>query len=71
MADYSLVRDANDEVCGLWLRDTAQANDQFLICALLMQEGVSPPDTYRVVANTYDGAGGCFVMFGSNRAPGE
>jgi len=49
MADYSLGRDQNGQVRGLWLRDQAKARDPFLVAALLQQEGVALPETYRAV----------------------
>jgi len=74
MADYSFVKDDEGGVHGIWLRDPSQANDQSLLLALLTQHGHSPmciARGTRVVPNRYDNSGGCFVMFGSDRAPGE
>lgn len=78
MADYSLVNDQNGNVNGLWLRDPQAARDPELLAALFMKHDL--PDelsvavmtgSYRVVANTLDDAGGCFVVVGSAPAPGE
>ena len=72
MADYSMVKDQSGDVCGLWLRDSRAASDAQLLAALLIKHDL--PDelgvavmtgSYRVVANTVDDAGGCFVMIGS------
>ena len=72
MADFSEVKDNNGNVCGLWLGNPRDANDHVYLTVLMMRLGV-PQDTCarvmggdrRVVANTVDGRGGCFVMFGS------
>ena len=78
MADYSMVKDRSGNVCGLWLRDSKTARDPELLAALLIIHDL--PDelsvavmtgSYRVVANTVDDAGGCFVMIGSAPVPGE
>jgi hypothetical protein len=74
LADYSFVRDEKGEVSGVWLRDEAQAQNQELLLALLLKHGVPPTGMlggFRVVSNTYDDSGGCFVMFGQAPAPGE
>jgi len=77
-ADYSFVRDQTGKVHGIWLRDPqdTQKRELFMVLAIkhsLPTEilGVVMLGDYRVVPNTFDGAGGCFVMFGSALAPGE
>ncbi|NQT71854.1 MAG: hypothetical protein HQ553_03670 [Chloroflexi bacterium] len=78
MSDYSMVRDKSGNVNGLWLRDPEAAQNRDLLSFLLIDESL--PDeliaavlagSYRVVPNTFDNAGGCFVIFGSAPAPGE
>ena len=75
VANYSLVRDDTGTVVGLWLRDPqdADASRKGYIEALLMKHGaphliVAPR---RIVPNKVNNDGGSFVMFGSQRAPGE
>ena len=73
--EHSLLRDSRGKVRGLWLSDSADAQDRRLIIALLAKHGL-PAATllkhgYRVVPNKHDNAGGSFVMFGSSTAPGE
>jgi hypothetical protein len=75
-ATYSLVYDKKTrEVLGLWLADPkdASAERKGYVETLLMKHGagelvVAPR---RIVPNTFDAKGGCFVMFGNQRAPGE
>jgi len=62
-------------VLGLWLADPkdASAERKGFVETLLMKHGaiklvVAPR---RIVPNTFDAKGGCFVMFGNQRAPGE
>jgi hypothetical protein len=79
MAEYSLVEDRQSgKVCGLWLRNPRVAQDRVLLCALLAKHNLSQDlgaialaGGYRVVPNTVDNKGGCFVMFSSAQAPGE
>jgi hypothetical protein len=74
MADYSFVKDNRGEVHGIWLRDTSQANNKSILIALMTKHGHSLAGIARgtrVVPNRFDGSGGCFVMFGSDKAPGE
>jgi hypothetical protein len=78
LASYSLVKDQDGGVCGIWLRDSAQAQDRDMLTMLLIKHGASDnleasvlAGDFRVVPNTYDDQGGCFVMFGSAPAPGE
>jgi hypothetical protein len=83
MADYSEVRDQNDVVRGIWLKEPAEAKDIYLLSMLaarIADEGSNIPGEfikailakqYRIVPNTYNAVGGCFVMFGDALAPGE
>ncbi|NIR04320.1 MAG: hypothetical protein GTN82_02720 [Candidatus Aminicenantes bacterium] len=78
LASYSLVKDQDGGICGIWLRDPAQAQDRNLLLMLLIKHGARDnlgasvlAGDLRVVSNTYDDQGGCFVMFGSAPAPGE
>jgi hypothetical protein len=72
MADFSEVKDKDGKVCGLWISDPKDANDPVYLAVLMMRLGV-PQDACarvmagggRVVANTVDNKGGCFVMFDS------
>jgi hypothetical protein len=79
VARCTFVRDEiTGNVCGLWLQDPGLARKQERLVMLAVAESL-PMDVYarivdgdyRVVANTFDAAGGCFVMFGSAPAPGE
>jgi len=78
MADYSMVRDQSGSVCGLWLRSPEEAQNRELLTMLLIKHNLPRElsatvlsGDYRVVSNTFDNAGGCFVMFGKGLAPGE
>lgn len=77
MADYSFVKDGSGNACGIWLRDPSALDKPGMVETLLMMNNHSHllndylKKRYRKVANTYDKAGGCFVMFGSVKAPGE
>ena len=78
MADYSFVRGPDGGMCGIWLRDASQAQDRELLMMLMVKhdapESLSTSalsGDFRVVPNTYDDAGGCFIMFGSAPAPGQ
>lgn len=78
MVDYRLVTGSDGAVEGVWLRDVTLAQDRMSLIFLLTKEGL-PEDLrvtvaaggYRVVANTYDNSGGCFVMWGAMPVPGE
>lgn len=78
-ADYSFVRDGKGNVVGMWLRDPELAQDSFTLMALLSKHqqlsggllNAVTTQQYRVVSNTFDDAGGCFLMFGTSPAPGE
>ena len=77
MADYSFVRDGSGAVCGLWLRDPSALDKPGMVETLLVMNNQDHllsaylSKRYRKVPNQYDHTGGCFVMFGSVRAPGE
>jgi len=84
VADFSRVVDQKGVVRGIWLRDPKDANDIYLLSALAArvasEGGAQFPEEYtgavltkqyRIVCNTYNDAGGCFVMFGDALAPGE
>jgi hypothetical protein len=76
---YSMVKGTNGQVCGLWLGDSEIVQKKTKILGALLAKhnllgelgsSVLTGD-YRIVTNTFDNAGGCFVMFGSMEAPGE
>jgi pyruvate/2-oxoglutarate dehydrogenase complex dihydrolipoamide acyltransferase (E2) component len=75
MADYSLVKDPQGNLRGVWVRDPAAAQDREKLATLLTKHNESPEAVvggkYRVVPNTFNSNGGCFVMFGTSLAPGE
>lgn len=56
------------------MRRWEDAEDQVYLMTLFMRGGLSSGEIsmgFRVVANKVDSNGGCFVMLGSTRAPGE
>jgi hypothetical protein len=78
MSEYRPVTDRSGSVHGVWVRDPGVANDPGQLSTLLLRENFAneivawvSSGQYRVVPNTYDDAGGVFVMFGSAPAPGE
>jgi len=76
--NYSFIRHKNGEVCGIWLRSKQFAQNQAFLTMLCTKHSL-PMDIYitvqtgdyRVVPNTFDHTGGCFVMLGAELAPGE
>ncbi|MCX5812284.1 MAG: hypothetical protein NT178_07040 [Proteobacteria bacterium] len=83
MADFSEVRDQNEVVRGIWLKNPHEANDIYfmtMLSARIANGGAKFPEEYqaavlakqyRIVPNTYNAVGGVFVMFGDSLAPGE
>lgn len=77
MADYAFVKDENGNAHGIWLRDPGALDRPGMVETLLMMNNHSHllddylAKRYRKVPNNYDSSGGCFVMFGSVKAPGE
>ena len=77
MGDYSFVKDQHGTACGLWLRDPSNLDKPGFVEVLLMKNNHShllndyTNKRYRKVSNNFDSSGGCFVMFGSVKAPGE
>lgn len=73
MPDYSLVKDGKGQICGIWFRNPAKAQDQYMIGTMLTMNGAGHlmGQQYRVVPNKADSNGGCFVMFGGVLAPSE
>jgi len=78
MGDYAMVTDNDGNVCGLWIRDPQMAKRPSFLCMLLIKENISKDlqtlvlaEQFRIVPNTFDNAGGCFIMFSSELAPGE
>jgi hypothetical protein len=76
MADYSFVKDSGGKINGIWLKDPTALNKPGMVEGVLMQEGSYLLNdyiakTYRQVPNNVDSNGGCFVMFGGTKAPGE
>jgi hypothetical protein len=76
MDDFRFVKDSGTPV-GFWLRDASALDKPGAIEAILMMYGSAnlldayTRKKYRKVANTHDTSGGCFVMFGATKAPGE
>ncbi len=77
MGDWSLVKDQKG-IIGMWVKDAKDAQDRNLLSFLLISKNI--PDEflmiietghYRIIPNTYDDAGGCFIMFKNELAPGE
>lgn len=77
MADYSWVKDQSGNICGMWLKDPGALKKPGSVEALLMINncehllGAYLGKRYRTVPNKANSEGGCFVMFGSSKAPGE
>jgi hypothetical protein len=77
MGDYSFVREGTGRVCGLWLKDPSCLDRPGLVEVIIMKENCQHLLTdylgkrYRKVPNYVNSDGGCFVMFGSVKAPGE
>jgi hypothetical protein len=76
MADYSFVRDQSGTASGIWLRDPSTLEKEGSVEVLLSLNASNLLDDYlakkyRIVNNEFDSQGGCFVMFGSAKAPGE
>src|SRR4030042_2544652 len=83
MADFSEVREQNEVVRGIWLKNPHEANNIYfmtMLSARIASEGAKFPEEYqaavlakqyRIVPNTYNASGGVFVMFGDALAPGE
>lgn len=77
MADYSWVKDQSGNICGIWLKDHSALQKPGSVETLLMLKNcehlVGPylRKMYRTVPNKVNSEGGCFVMFGSAKAPGE
>lgn len=77
MADYSFVKDQSGNICGMWLRDPSSLQKPGSVevlltlnnCQHLLHEYLSK--SYRKVPNNFNSDGGCFIMFGSTKAPGE
>lgn len=76
MADYSWVKDQSGSICGIWLKDPSNIQKRGYVETLLVlncQHLLGPylRKMYRTVPNKVNSEGGCFVMFGSAKAPGE
>lgn len=79
MADYSFVKGPTGNVVGIWVRHQKTAKNPLLLMMLFTKHSNLSGEIleaimnkrYRAVPNTYDQAGGCFLMFGSDAAPGE
>lgn len=76
--NYELVKNQSGTICGLWVSDPELRQNRDLLNMLLIQENASMDlcaaaraGKYRVVPNTFNNAGGYFIMFGSTLAPGE
>ncbi|MEZ4592927.1 MAG: HEAT repeat domain-containing protein [Chloroflexota bacterium] len=77
MADYSFIRDQNNTVVGIWFGDPSNATPEMVATALEWKKAMNSKQiaiaiaSSRVVPNNFDSNGGCFVMFGEAKAPGE
>ena len=87
MADYSFVKGPDGQVVGLWIRQEELTRTPIYVITLLKKHhgplaevrkpisdavvDMATSGNYRVVRNTFDRNGGCFVMFGQSLAPGE
>ncbi len=79
MGDYAFVRDMNGSTIGIWVNNSKMADDQNLLEALFAKHNelnirvmkTLEKKLYRIVKNTYDDKGGCFLMFGNKPSPGE
>ena len=74
MSDFAFVKDQNGKVSGLWVKDRTDAEDRAYLITLFLRGGLAPDAIsagHRIVPNTVDSNGGCFVMLGSTKAPGE
>lgn len=76
MDDFRFVKDSGTPV-GFWLRDASALDTPGAVETILMMYGGANlldayvNKKYRKVVNTPNASGGCFVMFGSSKAPGE
>lgn len=76
MDDFRFVKDSGIPI-GFWIRDVGNLDNPGAVEAILMMYGGANlldayiRKQYRKAPNTYDSSGGCFVMFGSAKAPGE
>jgi DNA-directed RNA polymerase subunit RPC12/RpoP len=73
---YSLARDPNGEVIGFWLRNPEWAQRTEFLRTLCLKHSLSEEayaavveGNYRIAGNTVDGAGGCFLFFGTRQTP--
>jgi len=72
MAEYSLVKDPNGGVIGVWLSNPTFAHNSTFLRALCIENKLSKgvyaavySGNYRVESNTSDNRGGCFVIWGA------
>jgi len=76
MDDIVFIKDKQGSVLGFWIKNSEEVKNRqaveyyFTTMSFplsLLKKG------YRVVPNTFDGnfEGGCFLMLGSSKAPGE
>ena len=65
MNSYSVVKNENGAVVGLWFEDPQKAELPGFVETLLVKHGVSHliGTHRRIVPNKIDNKGGCFVMF--------
>jgi hypothetical protein len=75
---FEMVYNSKKEVIGLWLQDPEHGKNKDLILMLLYRIGLPMDKTimfqsgnFRIVPNKFNNSGGCFVMFGKEKAPGE
>jgi len=70
MGDYSMVKDGNGRICGIWVRDAKMANKHDLLAAIMIKHGELPAARLcsgecTIKPNEVNNEGGCFVMFDS------
>ena len=53
------------------LREAIGKRDFVYLAELKHISGLISQKEYRIVTNNYDSKGGCFIMFGIAKAPGE
>ncbi len=83
MPDCSLLKNEG-AVCGVWIEDPETVNDRIALMKMVQKECrrkdakftdeieyAIDNSEFRVISNTHDHRGGCFVMFDGTRAPGE
>jgi hypothetical protein len=74
MPGYTLVKDQDGKVLGLWFADRQVLESPGLLEAVLAKDERTVGligQSRRILPNTHNNDGGIFVMFGTSLAPGE